>query len=362
MLYVPHEKLSINWNSTGDSFKLSLPWLSMDIDVEKEDKKWIQDATDHLKMDVPSKNVQRFMDDLKDYPIFYIQPRMLEDFAGQDLQPCTEITVDSSTPTQLLATFGCETADELRKEAISAWTWDQKKILSKARIPETDLYDPISLISYLICYRLEWESTSWTGQDGLGQFLEILLKRDEQQFFQAIGWISKQSWYVTSTSCYGMQPALTHFKKAFDLLDHYIRDEMGHHKFMEQVFEDLNLNKDDFPISDGTKWLLAAHERTAHISPLAFSAMLNLFEAAYYEGQDPISRVIKLSSKPHAAEGYDLHYKINQEHRHCDMPIQLATYLAPQTYEHAALTLGLFELTLNLLDNIEKDLAQTFDV
>lgn len=361
-MYIPHEKLTINWTPRGDSFKLSLPWLSMDIDVEEEDKGWLHDATDRLQMGVPSKNVQRFMDGLKDYPVFYIQPRRLEEFKGQDLQPCTEITVDSSTPEQLLATFGCEIADELKRNPLSAWTWDWEKILSKARISDTDLYDPVSLISYLICYRLEWESTSWTGQDGLGQFLETLLQRDEKQFFQAIGWISRQSWYVTSHCYQGMQPALTHFEKAANLLGHYIRDEMGHHKFMEQVFEDINLNKNDFPVNEGTKWLLRAHKRTAHMSPLAFSAMLNIFEAAYYEGQDPISRVIKLSSKPHAAQGYDLHYKINQEHRHCDIPIQLAAYLAPQTYTHAALTLGLFELTLNFLDNIEKDLAKTFKI
>jgi hypothetical protein len=86
--------------------------------------------------------------------------------------------------------------------------------------------------------------------------------------------------------------------------------------------------------------------------------MLNIFEAAYYEGADPISRVIKQSSRPHAVQAYDLHYKINQEHRHCDMPLILAERFTPQTYEHAALTLGLFELTLNFLDQIEKNLAK----
>ena len=131
---------------------------------------------------------------------------------------------------------------------------------------------------------------------------------------------------------------------------------------MEQVFEDIGLNKDDFPVSDGTKWLLRAHKHTAVLSPLAFSAMINLFEAAYYEGQDPISRVIKLSSKPYSAQGYDLHYKINQEHRHCDIPLLLAAHLAPQTYRHAALTLGLFELTLNFLEKIEKDLAKSCEI
>lgn len=362
MLYIPHESLTIDWTPQGDSFRLSLPWLSMEIDVDLKDKTWIQEATHHLHSPVLHSDVQKFIDQLKDYPVFYVQPRTMEDFKEKDLQSCTPLAVDSSTPAQLLATFGCEIPAELKAQAPASWTWDWGKILSKAQIPGTDLYDPISLISYLICYRLEWESTSWTGQDGLGQFLETLLQQDEQKFFQAIGWISKQSWYVTSNSCHGMKPALTHFSKAHDLIHHYICDEIGHHKFMEQVFEDLDLNKDDFPVSEGTKWLLNAHERTAVLSPLAFSAMINLFEAAYYEGQDPISRVIKLSSKPYAAQGYDLHYKINQEHRHCDIPLEFANYLAPQSYEHAALTLGLFELTLNFLDNIEKGLAKSFKI
>src|SRR5690606_6100913 len=134
----------------------------------------------------------------------------------------------------------------------------------------------------------------------------------EQQFFQVIGWVAKQSWYVTTESYSAMKPALTHFPKLKEWVSHFMTDEIGHYKFMEQVFDDLELNKEDFPVGDATKWLLACHKHTAVTSPLAFSAMVNIFEAAYYEGKDPISRVIELSSQPHAARGYDLHYKINQ--------------------------------------------------
>jgi len=362
MPYIPHEKLLIHWVNNDNSFNLSLPWLSMEIDVTKEDRGWIKDATNNLQSSASNNNVQRFIHELKDYPIFYIQPRSLKDFEGKDLQPCTQIGVDSSTPSQFISTFGCDLADELKEDVLPAWTWDWEKILSKARISGTDLYDPMSLISYLICYRLEWESTTWSGLDGFGQFLERLLEHDENKFFQAIGWVSKQSWYVTTESGQAMEPALTHFEKAQEGIHHFICDEAGHYKFLEQVFRDIHLDKDDFPVGAATKWLLAAHKRTAFLSPLAFSALINIFEAAYYEGQDPISRVIKLSSKPQAAQGFDLHYKINQEHRHCDMPIRFASCLAPQTYSHAALTLGLFEVTLNFLDGMEKSLAKEFEI
>lgn len=362
MAYIPHEKLSIDWTGNGKSLVLSLPWMSMGIDVTEQDKPWVSDALSHLHSSTSHSNVQRFIHELKDYPLFYIQPRSLEDFQGKDLQACPELTVEASTPERLISTFGCEIAEELKESALPAWTWDREKILSKSRIQGTDLYDPISLITYLICYRLEWESTTWSGQDGFGQFLERLLKRNEDQFFKAIGWISKQSWYVTTESCGAMKPALSHFEKAQKLINHFMCDEAGHYKFMEQVFRDIDLDKDDFPVGEGTKWLLNAHEKTAEISPLAFSAMINLFEAAFYEGQDPISRVIMLSSRPYAAQGYDLHYKINQEHRHCDMPVRLASFLAPQNHSHATLMLGLFELTLSFLDNMEKDLAKRFEL
>lgn len=362
MLLIPHEKLTIDWSPKKDSFVLSLPWLSLEVDVNEEDKPWIQDATDHLHSQPSNQNVQRFISELKENPIFYIQPRAIEEFQRQDLQPCMDLKIDTSTPMALIETFGCKIDDELKKEIIPTWTWDWEKILSKARIPGTDLYDPVTFVSYLVCYRLDWEHTTWSGQDGFGKFLERLVKDDEEKFFQAMGWVVKQSWYITSEACQIMKPALIHFEKAQDLLHHYISEELGHHKFMEQVFEDLELKKEDFPVGQGTKWQLDAFARSAILSPLAFSALINLFEASFYEGEDPISRVLRLSSKPHAARGYDLHYKINEDNRHCDMPVQLASYLAPQTYAHATSTLGLFELTLNFFDTTEKNLVRSFSV
>jgi hypothetical protein len=362
MQYVPHERLSIQWESDNNSFTLFLPWVSLKLKVTEKDKGWVKEATGHIHSASSHQSVQRFIKTLKDYPIFYIQPRSMEEFEGKDLQSCPEIDVDCSTPSKFVESFGCEIEDNLRKDILPAWTWDRDKILSKAHIPSSDFYDPMSFVTYLICYRLEWENMTWSGQDGFGKFMECLLKKDEDKFFQVIGWISRQSWYVTTESGKSMEPALTHFVKGKDWINHFIHDEAGHYKFMEQVFEDIGLNKEDFPVGDGTKWLLASHKRAAMISPLAFSAMINLFEAAYYEGQDPISRVINLSSKPHAARGFDLHYKINQEHRHCDMPVHLAACLAPQTYDHALLTLSLFELTLKFNDDMEQQLVKDFEM
>jgi len=358
MLYIPHEKLSIEWINNEEGFLLNVPWLSMEIEVTEKDKLWIKDAIEKLHKAPLNENTQRFIKDLKDYPISYIKPRSQEEFTNQDLQNAHPHSVDTSTPKSFIETANIHFEEILSKDLPSQWAWDWEKIINKARIEGTDFYDPLSFVTYLICYRLEWESTTWSGQDGLGQLLEGFLKEDEERFFQAIGWITRQSWYVTTESCDCLRAAFGYFPKAKDLIEHFIADEAGHYKFMEQVFSDLNLDKEDFQVGTATKWLLAAHKRMAVISPIAFSAMINMFEAAYYEGQDPISRVILKSSKPYAARGFDLHYKINQEHRHCDMPVVLAQRLAPQPREHLELTLGIFELTLHFLDQMEMRLDQ----
>jgi len=362
MSYVPYEKMAITWLGPNqmqeEGFVIKLPWLSMEFDVTQEDKPWIKDATTHLHTDPFNRNVQKFIQEIKDYPVFYIKPRTLKEFEGKDLQECPQVAVDTSTPSRFVETLGCPIDASLKEDIPQNWTWDWEGILNKARIKGTELYDPMSLVSYLICYRLDWESKTWSGQDGFGKFLEKELKEDEDKFFQRIGWVAKQSWYVTTETYEAMKPALTHFPKNGGWIEHFMTDEIGHYKFMEQVFDDLDLNKEDFPVGNATKWLLDCHRRTSVISPLAFSAMINIFEAAYYEGQDPISRVLKLSSRPQAARGYDLHYKINQEHRHCDMPINLASHLAPQTLSQVLLTLGIFELTLHFLDSMEQKLAK----
>ena len=358
MIYLPHERLSVQWSADRTSFHLTLPWVKMDIDVEESEKEWIKEGIEQLHQQPERSSSQRFLSELKDYPIFYIKPRPLEEFKELDLQSCSSTDVDVTTPQRLVETLGLSLLSDLDLHIIPEWTWEWEKILSKSKIEGSDLYDPVSFVTYLICYRLEWENTTWSGQDGLGQTLEKFLKEDEQKFFWAMGWISRQSWYVTTESCKAMEPALQTFPKAADLIDHFMKDEAGHYKFMEQVFEDLELKKEDFSVGPATVWLLACHARMAQVSLLAFSAMINLFEAAFYEGEDPLSRVIRKSSKPYAARGYDLHYKINQEHRHCDMPVVLAKRLAPQTREQLELTLGIFELTLNFLDSMEKSLEK----
>jgi len=362
MLHIPYEKMVINWVDpspmTDEGIIVTLPWLSMEFDIEQKDKDWIKDAATHLHNDPLNKNVQKFILSIKDYPVCYIKPRMLRDFKGKDLQECPCIDVDPSTPARLIETFKCPMEPSLQEDVLPAWTWDWEEILSKGRIEGTDLYDPLSIVSYLICYRLDWESRTWSGKNGFGGFLDTLRQKDEDKFFKRIGWVAKQSWYVTTESYNAMKPALTHFPKNGGWIEHFMTDEIGHYKFMEQVFDELELDKEDFPVGNATKWLLDCHRRTAIISPLAFSAMINIFEAAYYEGEDPISRVVKRSSRPHAARGYDLHYKINQEHRHCDMPVNLASCLAPQTRDHVLLTLGIFELTLTFLDRMEQKLAE----
>lgn len=363
MLYIPYEKMSVEWVDSGEpKFVLTLPWLCMDVSVTTEDEQWVRDATANLHFTPENENVQKFIEEWKHYPVFYTRPRQPEEFEGYDLQNCPDIDVDPSTPSRLLETFGCPISESLKEDIPSEWIWDQEQILSKTRITGTDLYDPVSLVRYLTCYRLDWESGNWVGQDGLGNFLEILLGKDEEQFFQAIGCISRQAWQVMTEYSPSMKLALPHFTKGKKALAAYIAEEIGHNKFMDQVFKELGLEKDAFSVTGATRWLLDAYKRAAVLSPLAFSAMVGLFEASYYEEEEPIAEVIKHSSRPKAARGWELHRKVNEDYRHCDVSVGFASHLGPQSRSHTLLMLGLYELTLNALDRMEQRLAKSFGI
>lgn len=63
-------------------------------------------------------------------------------------------------------------------------------------------------------------------------FLKTLLKKDEQRFFQATGWIAEQSWYVTTQSYDVMKPGLTHFPKMHKIISHFMTGEIGYYRYI----------------------------------------------------------------------------------------------------------------------------------
>ena len=368
-MLIPSEHLSVKWHEQDSEFTLSLPWMSMEIEVEKEDMHGIKSATTLIsEKNYNQESVQSFLQSFKDYPVSYKAPRSLHAFAKKDLQQAYNRIehYDFSTPKAFVQSAGISCDGLALTDLPDSWGWDLENILSISKLndsdPSTPLYDPMTVVSYLVLYRLAWESSAWSGQNGLGDGLEKLLKKDESQFFDMIAWVTKQSHYVTREFHESVRPGLEHFKPAQHELEHFITDEIGHHKFMEQVFQDIDRDANEYQVGAATKWMLAIFKQLGTQSPLAFSAMVNIFEAAYYEGEDPLSRVLRQSSKPHAAYGYDTHYKINQEHRHCDMPVILASKCAPQPRDHVELTVRLFEVTLLMLDKMEQNQLSKYDL
>ena len=145
MPYLPHEKLAIKWSNNDTQLTIALPWLSMELDVIDSEKSWIEDATAHLHSDPLNDNTQKFIHDLKDYPIFYYKPRTLEDFKEYDLQEGTAYDeINLSTPLSFFQSSQIPADPSLIKDIPQKWTWEWDKILQKAHIEGTDLYDPLS--------------------------------------------------------------------------------------------------------------------------------------------------------------------------------------------------------------------------
>lgn len=356
--YLPHQKILIEWVKEN-TFSLRLPWTTLNIEVENKDKGWIEKAIHSLHGDPGHPLVQRFLDQLSFYPISYQKPRKGEGFVAPFYEKFSGAleAMDFSSPLTFLHSLKIQLEPVLQKDLPLSWEWNEEEVLEKSKIAGTDLYDPISFISYLHLYRYEWEKSKWTGQNGLSQFLEKMVHENEERFFKLIGWISRQSHYVTKNFCKACDNAVKNFTVIAPLLSEYLKEEIGHHKFMEQVISDLGFKSvDEFEVGEATRFLIKVPEILGNLSPLAFCAVINIFEVICYDEIDPISKIVKKSSKPYAAKGYNLHFKINMEHDHAGVPMRLAKLLPPQEKKHLLITMRIYELTLILLEKMEQKL------
>ena len=266
-LYQPYHDLKVSWINDNE-ISISTPWINVTFEIEKEMKSSIRNAIFNLHTDPLSSEVQAFLQPLKDYFVSYILPRTLSEFEGLDLetQTCNLDFIDFSTPLSLLRTLGIEYDPSLENDCQASWKWKTDDVLRKSRIPGTDLYDPLSFITSLNLMRLENEGKEEIAQRGLYDILGETLKTNEELFFRYMGWVSRQSHYITSTVCHKFDIPIQRSPILREHLEHYRGDEVGHHKFMEQTLDDLGFKVEDFELGNATKFLSDSFDKFSFLS------------------------------------------------------------------------------------------------
>src|SRR5690348_9647176 len=87
MMYIPYSGTNIKWEDGGKSFHLSLPWVSLAVEVDPDEKPWIEEAINNLSSNYPHPSAQKFLEHLKPYNVCYTAPRSFNQINLQEIEP-----------------------------------------------------------------------------------------------------------------------------------------------------------------------------------------------------------------------------------------------------------------------------------
>lgn len=347
-MYIPHKEMKISWDSNQADLTVSLPWVSIDIDIDPNDKIWVQEAINNL-YDRPSHaSVQKFLDPLKEYNVGYYAPQAsISTKLSSSYTSVLNISVISS-PHNFIAYLGSQFLSELT-DIPSSWSWDIEEICMASHISKSSEYDSLSVGSLLIGKMLGLEAHTKNQRITLPQQLDILRQKDEDNFFNLCKILMRQTHYITCKFQEYAPYALRCFPEALQEIEAFIREEVGHDKLMSNSLKALRCHQPEkVGVLPEIALLMDLFRFASDNFPLAFACLISFFEGMSYTESDPIADVLLKSSCPEAAKGYQIHFNINKEHQHKDTALHLLQKLPPRNKQEVIATARTVELAAKL--------------
>lgn len=354
MNYLPYESLIVNWLPEFTEFQLLLPWIQISVEVDYDEREWLKVGIHNLHSHSLNPKTQKFLSFLKDYPISYIQPRSMNKFKENSFNQNMPTNIDLSSPIALINSLDIKTCPKLLSKILPMWSWNLKDILNKTRILGSNVHDPISLVTYLICKRLEVESYTDVLRKDFSRKLDQLRQDNEARFFNVIKIFLRHTHFVTSQLQDCCHPALQTFSTARPIIQNFMDEELGHDKLMADSLRILGCtNPEDIAVFPSLITLMQLYKNTASLSPLAFTLMTGYFEGVSYTENDDIAIVLQRSSRPEASKGYAIHHDINKEGNHKDFIYELARQLLAVSKEETEIAIRILEVVCYI--GIEQD-------
>jgi hypothetical protein len=353
MIRIPYRNVVLDINALDNLLSISAPWIHLDLEILEEDKSWVTEAFHNWKDNYQSHSIQKCLELLKEFPLWYAAPQT-ESFNSSEVEDFI-IPIDLENPQKCCFSFGIP--KKISKDLPENWEWNLEEIQQTTQINSHGVYDPKSLTTYLMgkCLAMDVNNSSYD----LHNALDTLRDTHESAFFQIIGLVLRQTHYITHCFSKTVSPALKSFPQAFDVIEEFIQEEKGHEFLMEKSLNALGIqDPTEIPVLWETSCMMKIFQKSATLSPLAFSNLVSFFEGISYGESDPLGDILRKSSKPKAAKGYDMHFKINKESNHAGEIMKLMDRLPLQSQASSAYTVRILELMMHLRRAAEKSIIK----
>lgn len=328
------------------------PWLTLDIELEDSNIDNIDNCLKKIiEQDFLDNNVQSFLNFFSSYPLLYIIPNNQVEFDNNSLQIPDKY--------QLLEEIdlGLTKNNWVDLSVNKDWHIDVKDVLNFSSIGN-DKYSPISVLSYLNHFIFSKSDSV----DGLHEKLEYLLAKNESAFFEIIKLILRQSYQVTSSCDKSISPAINLREETRDIVADYVNSEKGHQNLILRSFKHLS----DEPIENyflipATDILMKLLHHSATNCMMSFSCCISMFEAGGLNECDPLANLLRNSSKPNAAEGLEVHFKINEQEEHALVGLEFAKIMKSVNFDEVVAACLAVEVQSELGNKIQRDIMKEIE-
>jgi hypothetical protein len=344
----PYPETRADWvdKSTG-SFSIKTPWIVVSGSADIEHLNSIEQALDAINnFDARGKRemlANYFLEQFKEYPVSHVKPRKLKQFVEG-------IPAHWEYDAGHLEGFSKQT---LRFKSLS---WNVENVLDLSRLEgESDLYDGISIVTAIRRLRLIATSSNNEIQEKISSLLRKK-QSDTEEYVHSMQSLLEHSLYITQNAVSVLREGLGRFPRADELLQSFISSEMGHDLLVLKSLKIFGTqrNNGSSVLLDEVKILMEILRYAANNSLLALSALIEGFEGVKYDSEpnNIWSLLDNIPGFANASTGVREHQRINDQHDHANICIELASVLPPVTREEAVFAILLCEMAENLRQSL----------
>ncbi len=351
IIHYPYPSLKIEWAADKNSFRLMLPWIQLDIDIDSGERDWIKLATLYLHHSPNHPLVQKFLENFSALPIAF-QKKIT--WPSDNLIPmdAPASSIEFLSPKDFLSFVNIDASQDAY--LFENWNWDLNSFLNHTYLAAFNAYDPISALTLGLSFSWNHEAKMHHTIWGLPQVLDLMRIQNESLFFDHMAQLLESTLFVTHQVPPLLLKAKETFPEAKEILQHFYIEELGHDRLMEKALNVLGESRPRFfNPSSPLILLMQLFDYATYHSPIAITAFISLFEGRLYPELDPLARILEKSSKPKAAKGYAQHFHINKSHNHNDEAWELMQSLPLQPKENIILIFRILELASHLISELD---------
>lgn len=366
-VYAPYQDTSFAMG--GNGLNVSSPWLSLDVGIDDDRKLALTQLLARIgegKDDVLREaEAQEFLSFFAGFPLVHVMPRKLSLGSTSTYSSAAPELLAAKGPRQFLEAIN-PFADLVVNDVFSyfdeTWQWDVKEIESASRIPNSDLFDPLSAYTAIRARRLQFQvEKSSLAQDLLTR-VTALRASDEASFFGVLATLLAQQYYVTRECCSCLDPAMAHHELIRDQILAYKNEELYHDRLILKSIRELSdMATEDFFFAPEVRLEIEVIKYAATTCALGFSALVSIMEGTVYPESDPVGDILKKSSKPSAHVGVESHFQINKRGNHTAIPEAFVMELPPVTQQTVEIATRLAEVTILLDTGLARTMLQRLE-